>query len=168
MLLHQPEWPKNLPTAAIVNVATLGPIGQRLRAPGTWGSLAGLLYFTTAFAGLGVVGSLVLSALGVYLAIGFCGEAETRLGQTDPGAVVLDEFVAMPLCFLGWHWLPGAWPNWAIFFAGFGLFRFFDVVKPLGIRGLQRLPGGWGVVIDDVAAALATCATLHIAAALWP
>ena len=39
--------------------------------------------------------------------------------------------------------------------AGFGLFRFFDIAKPLGIRRLQALPGGWGVVIDDLAAALA-------------
>ncbi len=168
MRLSQPQWPQNLPTRTIVNVATLGPIGQRLRAPGTWGSGAGLLYFTVAFAGLGPLGNLALSALGVYLAIGFCGEAETRLGRTDPGEVVLDEFVAIPLCFLGWQWLPATWPNAAIFLAGFALFRLFDIVKPFGIRRLQRLPGGWGVVVDDVVAALAACATLHLAGAFWP
>ena len=51
-----------------------------------------------------------------------------------------------------------------IFVAGFLLFRFYDILKPLGIARLQTLPGGWGVVADDVAAALAACATLHIAA----
>ncbi|MEX2043854.1 MAG: phosphatidylglycerophosphatase A [Opitutus sp.] len=168
MRLPQPHWPQLLPTRTIVNVATIGPLGRRTKAPGTWGSLAGLLYFTVAFAGLGPVGNVLLSALGAWLAVGFCGEAETRLGRSDPGEIVLDEFIAMPLCFVGWQWLPGAWPNWAVFLAGFGLFRLYDIVKPFGIGRLQRLPGGWGVVADDVAAALAACATLHVAAALWP
>jgi phosphatidylglycerophosphatase A len=51
--------------------------------------------------------------------------------------------------------------------AGFGLFRFYDILKPLGIRRLQDWPAGWGVVVDDAAAALATCATLHLGAWLW-
>lgn len=51
--------------------------------------------------------------------------------------------------------------------AGFALFRFFDIAKPWGIARLQRLPGGWGVVVDDLAAALATCATLHLGVWLW-
>ena len=58
-------------------------------------------------------------------------------------------------------------PPWAIFLTGFALFRLFDIVKPFGIRRLQNLPDGWGVVADDVAAALATAATLHVLAALW-
>jgi phosphatidylglycerophosphatase A len=51
--------------------------------------------------------------------------------------------------------------------AGFGLFRLFDILKPFGISRLQSLPGGWGVVADDLAAALAACATLHGVVALW-
>lgn len=167
MRLPQPKWPQHLPTSTIVNVATLGPLGRRMQAPGTWGSLAGLLYFTVGFAGLAPAGNVLLSLLGAWLAVGFCGEAETRLGRNDPGEIVLDEFVAMPLCFVGWQWLPGTWPNWAVFIAGFGLFRLYDIVKPFGIGRLQRLPGGWGVVADDVAAALAACATLHLAGWLW-
>ena len=81
--------------------------------------------------------------------------------------MILDEFVVMPLCFLGWRTLPAAIPVWAVLGAGFALFRLFDIVKPLGIRRLQALPGGWGVVIDDVAAALAACATLHAGAWVW-
>jgi phosphatidylglycerophosphatase A len=82
--------------------------------------------------------------------------------------VILDEFTAMPLCFLGWPALAGMLPSWAapwaVFVAGFLLFRLFDITKPLGIHKLQDLPGGWGIVVDDVAAALATCAVLHGAA----
>lgn len=168
MQLRQPIWPRFLPTATVLNCATLGPLGRRLPAPGTWGSVAGLMYYTVIFAGrYGVFGTLLLSALGCYVAVAICGEAEFRLGRRDPGEVVLDEFVVLPLCFLGWTQSTGGWPAWVVFLAGFGLFRLFDIVKPFGIRRLQDLPGGWGVVADDVAAALLTCAVLHGAQAGW-
>jgi phosphatidylglycerophosphatase A len=99
-----------------------------------------------------------------YVAVAVCGEAEIRLGKSDPGEVILDEFVAMPLCFLGAPRLLQIAPAWEVLLAGFAVFRFFDIAKPLGIRRLQSLPGGWGVVVDDLAAALATCATMHAAA----
>jgi len=167
MSLKQPVWPRFLSTAFVLGCATLGPLGRRLPAPGTWGSVAGLLYFTVFFAGrYGVLGTLLLSAIGVYVAIGVCGEAEFRLGRRDPGEVILDEFVAIPLCFLGWPVLAAHLPNWVVFLAGFALFRLFDIVKPFGIKRLQELPAGWGVVMDDVAAALAACATLHATVAL--
>jgi phosphatidylglycerophosphatase A len=168
MKLVQPKWPRSLPTKFVVGLATLGPVGLKLPAPGTWGSLAGLLYFLVFFQPLGVGPTLLLTAAASYVAVAFCGEAEIRMGRKDPGQVILDEFVVMPLCFLGWRLVAGAgWPHWAVFLAGFGLFRFFDILKPLGIYRLQDWPGGWGVVVDDVAAALAACATLHLAAWLW-
>lgn len=162
MKLEQPAWPRLVPTATVVALATLGPLGRKLPAPGTWGSVAGLLYFTVFFQRLSFGGNLVASAVGLYIAVAFCGEAELRLRKKDPGAVILDEFVAIPLCFLGWRELIGPLPAWAVLLAGFALFRFYDILKPLGIRRLQKLPGGWGVAIDDTAAALATCVTLHL------
>lgn len=168
MRLEQPNWPRFLSSRTVLAFATLGPIGRRLPAPGTWGSLAGLLYFTVLFAGrFDLLGTLVLSAIGGYVAVAFCGEAEFRIGRKDPGEVILDEFVAMPLCFLGWPALVGPLPTWAVFLAGFALFRLFDIAKPFGISRLQRLPAGWGVVIDDTAAALAACATMHLAKLGW-
>jgi phosphatidylglycerophosphatase A len=101
------------------------------------------------------------------VAVALCGEAEIRLGKGDPGEVILDEFVAMPLCFLGWPALVAVMPTWAALVAGFAVFRLFDIAKPFGISRLQRLPGGWGVVIDDLAAALAACAVLHGGVWLW-
>ncbi len=168
MRLQQPVWPRFLPTATVLNCATLGPIGRKLKAPGTWGSVAGLMYFTVVFADrYGIIGTLLLSALGAYVAVAICGEAEFRLGRRDPGEVILDEFVAIPLCFLGWPALVGPAPVWVVFVTGFALFRLFDIVKPLGIARLQHLPGGWGVVADDLAAALATCGVMHAAQWLW-
>lgn len=167
MRLQQPIWPRFLPTRTVIACATLGPIGRKLPAPGTWGSVAGLLYFTVFFHPLGVVGTLVFSAIGAYFAVALCGEAEFRMSKKDPGEVILDEFVAMPLCFIGWRALPNPLPVWAVFIAGFVLFRLFDILKPFGIRRLQGLPGGWGVVVDDLAAALAACATMHVAKYAW-
>ena len=57
--------------------------------------------------------------------------------------------------------------EWTIFLTGLALFRLFDIVKPLGIRRLQDLPAGWGIVVDDFAAALAACATMHLAKIAW-
>jgi phosphatidylglycerophosphatase A len=168
MKLVQPNWPRFLPTSLVLGVARLGPLGRRPPAPGTWGSLAGVLYFMVVFVDrLGPLPAILLGAVGLYIAVGFCGEAEFRLGRKDPGEVNLDEFVAMPLCFIGWPALLGVAPRWAIFLAGFVLFRLFDITKPFGIAKLQDLPAGWGIVIDDVAAALATCVTLHAAAWGW-
>ncbi|MSU69660.1 MAG: phosphatidylglycerophosphatase A [Opitutaceae bacterium] len=168
MKLRQPSWPRLLPTTTVLACATLGPVGRRLPAPGTWGSVAGLFYFTVFFADrLGPADALLLNGLGLYLAVAFCGEAEFRLGRKDPGEVILDECMAMPLCFLGWTHLLGPLPAWAVFLTGLGLFRLFDITKPLGIRRLQKLPGGWGVVVDDVAAALATCGVMHGAQWGW-
>lgn len=166
----QPMWPRFLPSAWVINIAMLGPVGRVRRGPGTAGSFVGLLYFTVFFAGLPGWLVLVMSLPALYLAVALCGEAEFRLGERDPGGVVLDEFVVMPLCFIGWQALPAAWVadwRWAIFLGGFAVFRGFDIAKPFGISRLQNLPGGWGVVADDVAAALATCLTLHAAGWVW-
>jgi len=162
MKLPSPQWPRILPTRFVVGLATLGPLGMKLPAPGTWGSLAGLLYFTVIFYPLGLVSTLLLTVVGLYFAVAFCGEAAERMGRKDPGEIILDEFAVMPLCFLGWRTL--GWSPWLILVTGFALFRLYDITKPFGIRRLQSWPAGWGIVVDDVAAALATCATLHLGA----
>jgi len=146
----------------VAAVATLGPIGQKLPAPGTWGSLAGLLYFRVFFTRVNTWENIGISVVAAVIAAWFCGMAEVVLGKKDPGEVILDEFVAMPLCFLFWPTLVQRWPVWAVLLGGFALFRFYDILKPLGISRLQNIKGGWGVVIDDTAAALAACATLHV------
>ena len=167
MRLSQPIWPRFLPTRIILGAATLGPLGRKLPAPGTWGSLAGLMYFTVFFYPMGTLGTILWSLPALYFAVAFCGEGEFRMARRDPGEVILDEFVVMPLCFLGWRALLPLAPAWAIFLAGFGLFRLYDITKPFGIKKLQDWPAGWGVVVDVVAAALATCATLHGIGAAW-
>jgi len=168
MNLAEPRWPRIFSTRFVCAVATLGPLGRRLPAPGTWGSLAGLLYFALLFRDSRWEVILAWTVLLSLVAVGFCGDAARRLGRTDPGEVILDEFVVMPLVFLGWRAGAGAvWPEWLALVAGFGLFRFYDILKPLGIARLQRWPGGWGIVADDLVAALAAGGTLHLGAWLW-
>jgi phosphatidylglycerophosphatase A len=170
MKLEQPGWSKLLPPEAVVNMATLGPVGTNLKAPGTWGSLAGVLFFLICCTPLSNVELLIAAALLGYFAVGICGEAEIKIGRKDPSEVILDEVVAIPLCFLGWRMIAGG-SGFLAFIglvgAAFALFRFYDIRKPWVINRLQELPGGWGIVVDDTAAALATCATLHLAHALW-
>ena len=168
MSLSDPRWPGIFSTRFVCAVATLGPLGRRLWAPGTWGSLAGLLYFAVFFRHSRWEVIFAWTVLAGCVAVVFCGDAARRLGRTDPGEVILDEFVVMPLVFLGWRGIAGAvWPEWIVLLAGFGLFRLYDILKPFGIRRLQAWPGGWGIVADDFVAALAACATLHLGAWLW-
>lgn len=151
----------------VLSLAHVGPFGRMRKAPGTWGSLAGLIFQLLVFHPLTWPWVVLFSSVGIWFAVGICGEAEFRLGKRDPGEVVLDEFVVMPLCFIGWSHVASVLPAWAVYLAAFALFRLFDITKPFGISKLQDLTGGWGVVIDDVAAALAACAVLHLAAAGW-
>lgn len=138
------------------------------RAPGTWGSLAGVIWQLLLFHHLTLPMAIFLSVITLWLSVAFCGEAEFRLGARDPGEIVLDEFVAIPICFFGWQSVAASLPHWAapwaVYVAAFALFRLFDITKPFGIAKLQDLPAGWGVTLDDTAAALATCAVLHAAA----
>jgi phosphatidylglycerophosphatase A len=87
--------------------------------------------------------------------------------QKDPRMANLDELLAIPLCFWPAEFILSKFSQqtfdtflWLA--VGFLLFRFFDIVKPFGIRKLESIPGGWGIVCDDIAAALATTACLTV------
>jgi phosphatidylglycerophosphatase A len=158
-------WTRALSTTLIVNLATIGPVGRIKKAPGTWGSLVGLGFYAVFFHYASPIGFILLAALSAYLAIAICDAAEKRLQMRDPGMIVLDEVVAVPLVFVGMGGHSGLiaqYGGWPVLLAGFLLFRLFDVLKPFGISRLQNLPGGVGCVVDDLAAALAACTTLHL------
>lgn len=156
-----------MPGRAAGVASTLGPLGL-LKAPGTWGSLAGVIFCGFVLPWLCLPLQLVLCAVLVYLAIGICDRAEEYFEMRDPGKINLDEFVAMPVCYLGVIERGVAFNSHLIWWliAGFLLFRFFDILKPLGISKVQKLDGGLGCVMDDVAAALVVCLILNVAAAI--
>jgi phosphatidylglycerophosphatase A len=157
-----------LPGKVATAIATLGPLGMRMPAPGTWGSGAGCLLYFLFFARYnnldGWATYLGLAVAFVVVAIVVCHFAEKHLGVKDPGQIIFDEFAAMPLVFIGAESFVGGAGNyaWVWFFGGFVLFRLFDIIKPFGIKKLQRLPGGIGIVVDDLAAAAASCVALHL------
>lgn len=149
----------------VVGLATLGPLGS-LPAPGTWGSAAGVAFYAVVFHGYnhasGRATFALLALVSAAAATLVCHLAELFLKRKDPGCVILDEFVAMPLVFAGFgRVLREAHHAWAWYLAGFLLFRLFDIAKPFGIRALQRVGGGFGVVVDDLLAAAYAALCLH-------
>ncbi len=155
-------WTWFVPRVQAKRIATLGMLGYRMPAPGTWGSLLGVFFYQVVFHPFPWFWQLLFLTVGIFLAIGLCDKAEQTIGRRDPREIILDEFSAMPLCFIGTRGLaPEINYGWVLLL-GFLLFRFFDIAKPLGIQKLQQLPGGWGIVIDDLGAALATWISLQL------
>ena len=141
----------------VVWLATLGPAGWAPLLPATVGSACvTLVAWFIPPPPLAV--ALGLLALGTAIAIWAAGEAEKDLGH-DAGPIVIDEAVGQSIAL--WF-VPH---TWLAFAASFVLFRIFDIWKPLGAREVQRLPGGWGVVTDDIIAGLTACGAFH--GGLW-
>lgn len=165
-MIRNPKWPRYWPDKVVINLATMGSVGK-LPAPGTWGSLVGFLLYLVLFYSLSPFWYVAMIVATCYFAIGICGEAEKRLKKVDPGEVVIDEVVAIPICFFGLQPFMGQSYTWMVFIAVFALFRFFDILKPLGIKKLQRYYGGFGVVIDDVVAGTVVSLILNIGLRVW-
>ena len=127
-------------------VATVFGVGYAPTAPGTFGSVAGLLVWwvlpaSTMVQAVSIVAIFVVGSWGGSV-------AERHFGRTDPGQVVIDEVMGMLITlFLN----PVGWIG---ALTGFGLFRLFDVIKPWPANRLERLNGGIGVMADDAMAAV--------------
>jgi phosphatidylglycerophosphatase A len=132
----------------IVLLATWGGVGFCPLAPGTLGTLAAIPFFLLL--SLLPLWIYLLCVLGIGLAACWAaGRAESIFGEQDPRAIVIDEVVGFLAVMIA---LP---PTWPYLLAGFCLFRAFDVLKPPPIRFVeQKVKGGYGVVLDDVLAAL--------------
>lgn len=141
-----------------LSVATLAGIGYVRYAPGT--SATGLtLGFIFLLAWWGV-------SLPIYVAI-VCGSMLVAYGSiffalplfhldVDPSAIVIDEVVGSLITF------AGVACSLKTVLLGFVLFRFFDIVKPFGIKRVERLGGSAGILADDVVAGLYANAILHL------
>ncbi|HUK65174.1 MAG TPA: phosphatidylglycerophosphatase A [Dongiaceae bacterium] len=135
-------------------LATLGPVGSFPIAPATLGSLVTVLVgYLLPVPDLRI--ALAILMLGFFVAVWAAGEAEKTLGH-DAGPIVIDEVIGQTIALLG---APHVW--WA-FLGCFVLFRVFDVWKPFGAHEAQRLPGGWGVVTDDVIAGVVSCIAFQL------
>jgi len=132
------------------------PIG-----PGSWGTFPGMLLYallslTHPLVYIFLV--LVCAGFGVHLAT----EGEKQLGMKDPKAVVIDEIVAFPITmFL----IPMSAGTLAV---GFFLNRLMDTIKIWPCHRLERLPGGWGIMMDDMVAGIYSCLLMHLTLSIWP
>ena len=141
-------------------------VGRIPFAPGTFGSLVGLLWLfvlvQTRSLPICLAGIVLMLAMSVWC----CSAAERLLKEKDPSSIVLDEIAAVPICFLPWLIVEEARhgrlprvesflepPLLYVTLALLALFRVFDIAKVWPARHLERLPGGWGITADDILAA---------------
>jgi phosphatidylglycerophosphatase A len=149
-------------TRLAVFISTFAYIGFFPAAPGTVGSAAGLAVYGlielttgTSVAPAQAIAIVITTVLGVWAA----GRAERHFGGTDPGPIVIDEVAGMLVT------LALVPVGTAGMFVGFVLFRIFDVIKPFPAGRFERLPGGWGVMCDDLMAGV--YANLALRVTVW-
>jgi phosphatidylglycerophosphatase A len=139
-----------------VAFASCGYVGFAPAAPGTVGAAAAVpLFLLLRRAGSAWL-ELAVCALIVVAGAWSARLTEEALGVEDPGPVVIDEVVGMLVSLL---FLPGTWP---VIAAAFVAFRVFDIVKPWPAGRLEHVPGGWGVMADDVMAGVYANLTIQI------
>ena len=139
---------------AYETISTVFGIGRVPAAPGTAGSLAGLFLclilhgYPAVYVGV----FLFLFAAGVISA----GNMEKETGEKDPQSVVIDEFACIFLVFF----LVPISPLTVI--TGFILYRLIDILKIPPMRALERVKGGWGIMLDDLVAGVYANAALQV------
>jgi phosphatidylglycerophosphatase A len=135
---------------AALAIATFG-VGYLPLIPGTFGSLVGVLIFLLLVQSVAL--QLFVIPVIVVLGIWAASRTEKLLGKKDPGKVVVDEVAGQmialtPLPFMA----DGPWLVWVI--VSFNLFRLFDIFKPYPARRFESLPGGFGIMADDLVAGI--------------
>ncbi len=145
----------NITQLILKQIATLGPIGYAPIAPGTFGSLFAALfyYFLKPSITVQILLIIIVSAVGTIAA----QHTERLLNDKDSKHIVIDEFAGYAVSVF---MLPGAL---SFSLAAFLLFRFFDILKPPPIGWMERaIPGGAGIVTDDLMAGVYTNLILQI------
>jgi phosphatidylglycerophosphatase A len=171
---------KRRPVVSLVIATALG-LGYLPKAPGTFGSLAGValalliwfrfipcnsidvyihdIYLVIPAQGFIILFALVTSGVGVLVAT----RTANYLGNKDPQIVVIDEVSGQLISYFG---IGMGMPNWKYLLLGFILFRVFDIWKPFPARQAESLPGGLGIMADDWIAGIYAALGLWIARAL--
>ncbi len=133
----------------IIIIGSFGGIGLAPKAPGTVATIATLpIYWLLAHACTPPIYALLVALL-LIASVPICTAYEKALGAEDPPTLVLDEVCGLLITML---WIQ---PGWLTLLLGLALFRLFDILKPFPIHTVEkRLPGGLGVMADDVVAAI--------------
>jgi len=150
---------RTLRSRLAVAFASFGYVGFAPVAPGTVGAAAAIPFFLLVRRAGSAWFEIAVCAAIVVAGAWSARLTEQALGVEDPGPVVIDEVVGM---FVSLLFLPATWPVVA---AAFLAFRVFDIVKPWPAGRLEHVPGGWGVMADDVMAGV--YANLAVQALVW-
>ena len=141
-------------------LATVLGAGHLRPGPGTWGSLAALAIWS---AGAWLLppawrapAALTLAAVVLAVGIRAAGLVAQELGDEDPSCVVIDEVAGQMLAFTG---IPLHWKSLLLAFI---LFRAFDIWKPPPLKRLEQIPGGAGIMLDDIGAGVYALAAIHL------
>ncbi len=136
----------NFKEKLVMFLATGCFVGKIPIAPGTFGSIAGLLFCFFLSRVSFLLASLIVVVF-IAFAVWIAGKAEKIMKQKDSGSIVIDEIAGIMITLLG---LPF---NFISVISGFFIFRILDIIKPFPISSLEnKLSGGTGIVMDDVAA----------------
>ena len=141
-------------------IATFFGIGHLQPGSGTWASAVTILLWWAAShrqqpgwqITVALIASIAITLIGIPASTVVARESRRK----DPGFVVIDEVAGQMIALIG---VP---VHWKYLVAGFILFRSFDIVKPFPLRRLEELPGGTGIMMDDVGAGLYALALLQI------
>ncbi len=121
------------------------------KAPGTWGSLAAIPFIYLTALHFSVIGVVIFVIIACLLSLWSTSEAVERFGD-DPSQFVMDEVAGQSIVFLFAGFQANISHDIWILVSGFILFRLFDIFKPLGINQLEKLPGKFGILFDDLLA----------------
>lgn len=136
-------------------IATGLRIGYLPLAPGTWASLAAFLVWYIFMMDISPIFLVIVSIFTFFIGVKTSNVVIQTTGKNDPSEVVIDELAGQ------WFALIALPHTLGYGIAAFVLFRVFDILKPPPIKQLEKLPGGWGVMLDDVAAGILTCIILN-------
>lgn len=142
-------------------MATFAGVGFIPVAPGTAASLVVCLLYKFVLFHLSWWAYSGLFLLACVLGLAASTGESRKLGQDDPRRIVIDEVCGQLVA------LVAVSPGWEALGLSFLLFRFFDIVKPFPIRKTEKLPGGWGIMADDLLAGAMARLLLLLALPLW-
>lgn len=163
-----PKPPKNRGIVSTICYWLAVGLGSGLtkKAPGTFGSLAALVFFPVWLA-IGFVPSVVVMTLLTLAGIFICDRASHDMGVHDSGHIVWDEWVGQWIALLPLVYMGNS--HWLLIAASFVLFRFFDIIKPPPIGWLdKKVDGGLGIMVDDVIAGGFTALILLFVLRVFP
>ncbi len=149
--------------AAILSLGTTGFIGLIPPRIATFTCWIGVFVAIGLHALVGWTWYLPALAISWLVGIFICQESARILADEDPSAVIYDEVTTVPLVFF-------LAPNfsWQVIVIGYLLHRLFDGTKPMGIKRVEQLPGGVGIMFDDVLAGVYALACMHLLYVLVP